>query len=147
MGLQLYEKRNSDAVFSCEFWEISKNTFSYRTPPVAASVKNVIGLTMFYLSPVFFYWTFLVYFISTEKWSKQGKYPDGVQIFTFFWNIYLSDVKNFKKNVGSGNLIRKSVNENLMLQFSWLEEFRWGKFSGWWTLDELQYENGSNDQL
>ena len=24
-------------VFSCEFWEISKTTFSYRTPPVAAS--------------------------------------------------------------------------------------------------------------
>ena len=24
-------------VFSCEFWEISKNTFSHRTPPVAAS--------------------------------------------------------------------------------------------------------------
>ena len=25
-------------VFSCEFCETSKNTFSYRTPPVAASV-------------------------------------------------------------------------------------------------------------
>ena len=25
-------------VFSCEFCKISKNTFSYRTPPVAASV-------------------------------------------------------------------------------------------------------------
>ena len=25
-------------VFSWEFYEISKNTFSYRTPPVAASV-------------------------------------------------------------------------------------------------------------
>ena len=25
-------------MFSCEFWEISKNTFFYRTPPVAASV-------------------------------------------------------------------------------------------------------------
>ena len=25
-------------LFSCEFDEISKNTFSYRTPPVAASV-------------------------------------------------------------------------------------------------------------
>ena len=25
-------------VFSCEFGETSKNTFSYRTPPVAASV-------------------------------------------------------------------------------------------------------------
>ena len=24
-------------VFSCEFFEISKNTFSYRTPPVATS--------------------------------------------------------------------------------------------------------------
>ena len=24
-------------VFSCEFCEISKNTFSYKTPPVAAS--------------------------------------------------------------------------------------------------------------
>ena len=26
-------------MFSCEFCEISKNTFSYRTPPVAASGK------------------------------------------------------------------------------------------------------------
>ena len=24
-------------VFSCEFWEISKNNVSYKTPPVAAS--------------------------------------------------------------------------------------------------------------
>ena len=31
-------------VFSCEFCEISKNTFSYRTPPVAASVyKAYLG--------------------------------------------------------------------------------------------------------
>ena len=29
---------DSGLVFSCEFCEISKNTFSYRTPPVAASV-------------------------------------------------------------------------------------------------------------
>ena len=26
-------------MFSCGFWEISKNIFSYRTPPVAASVS------------------------------------------------------------------------------------------------------------
>ena len=31
---------------------------------------------------------------------------------------------------------------NLMLQFSWLEEFRLEKLFVWWTLDELQYENG-----
>ena len=29
-------------VFSCEFCEISKNTFSYRTPPVAASGHSKI---------------------------------------------------------------------------------------------------------
>ena len=29
-------------VFSCEFCEICKSTFSYRTPPVAASAENAI---------------------------------------------------------------------------------------------------------
>ena len=38
-------------------------------------------------------------------------------------------------------------NENLLLKFSWLEEFRKGKVSGWWTLDERQYENVLKDQL
>ena len=31
------EKETQAQVFSCEFYEISKNTFPYRTPPVAAS--------------------------------------------------------------------------------------------------------------
>ena len=31
-------KRDTGQVFSCEFCKISKNTFSYRTPSVAASV-------------------------------------------------------------------------------------------------------------
>ena len=31
-------------MFSCEFCETPKDTFSYRTPPVAASVKNVAAL-------------------------------------------------------------------------------------------------------
>ena len=30
---------------------------------------------------------------------------------------------------------------NLMLQFSWLEEFRQGNVSWWWTLDQLQTIN------
>ena len=29
-------------VFSCEFYEISKNTFSYRAPPVAASESTML---------------------------------------------------------------------------------------------------------
>ena len=32
------KKETLAQVFSCEFCEIAKNTFSFRTPPVAASV-------------------------------------------------------------------------------------------------------------
>ena len=34
----LLQKETLAQVFSCEFCQVSKNTFSYRTPPVAASV-------------------------------------------------------------------------------------------------------------
>ena len=34
------KKETVAQVFSCKFCEISMNTFSYRTPPVAASVKR-----------------------------------------------------------------------------------------------------------
>ena len=33
-------------VFSCEFCEISKNTFSYRKPPVTACVDNAVFIQM-----------------------------------------------------------------------------------------------------
>ena len=36
--LQFYLKKTLAQVFSCKFCEIFKNTFSYRIPPVAASV-------------------------------------------------------------------------------------------------------------
>ena len=36
--LRNFAKFTGKQVFSCEFWEISKNSFSCRTPPVAASV-------------------------------------------------------------------------------------------------------------
>ena len=35
----LFKKETLAQVFSCEFCEISRNTFSYRTTPVAASVN------------------------------------------------------------------------------------------------------------
>ena len=35
--IKLQNKETLAQVFSCEFCEISKNTFFYRTPPVAAS--------------------------------------------------------------------------------------------------------------
>ena len=40
--LQHYQKRDSGTGASCEFCEISKNNFSYRTPPVAVSASNTV---------------------------------------------------------------------------------------------------------
>ena len=50
-------------------------------------------------------------FISFQQKNeiKQGKYYDEVQIFTFFSSIDLFDVKDFKRNLTDGNLIRKRV--------------------------------------
>ena len=41
--LNFIKKETLTQVFSCRLWEISKNTFCYRTPPVAVSVltKNI----------------------------------------------------------------------------------------------------------
>ena len=41
ISLQLYYKETLARVFSCEFCKISKNTFSYRTPPVTASDEKL----------------------------------------------------------------------------------------------------------
>ena len=38
-----FKKGTPTQVFSCEFCEISKSTFSYRTPPVAASEIGLIN--------------------------------------------------------------------------------------------------------
>ena len=44
--------RNLAQVFPCEFCEISKKTFSYRTPPVAASgINGVNGVTVDFEQP------------------------------------------------------------------------------------------------
>ena len=40
-GLQLYQKETLAQAFSCEFCEISRNTFYYRTPLLAASENSI----------------------------------------------------------------------------------------------------------
>ena len=53
--LQLIKKETLQQVFSCEFCEISKNTFSYRTPPVAASgikIFDILSEPGFYECPL-----------------------------------------------------------------------------------------------
>ena len=82
-----------------------------------------LQFSIFLLS--FFIEDFVFISFQQENEIKKGKYPDGVQIFTFFSSIDLCDFKDFKRNLANDNLIRKRVfKENLMLQFSWFEEFR-----------------------
>ena len=42
--INFIKKETLAQVFSCEFCEISKNTFSYRTPPAAASAARFDAL-------------------------------------------------------------------------------------------------------
>ena len=59
-------------VFSCEFCEISQNTFSYRTPPVAASDFCIIGIQYHGVryklcaTPLFCPWIFIFGFVMTS---------------------------------------------------------------------------------
>ena len=61
--------------------------------------------------------------------------------------IDLFDVKDFKRNSTDGIWSGDVFKEYLMLQFWWLQKFRLGKVSRWWTLGEFQYENDLNDHL
>ena len=77
-------------VFSGEFCEISKNIFSYRTPPIAAS-----GIPWFYLSGTSLYysrskseilwravksWSIKKLFLKISQYSQE-KRPEGLQLY------------------------------------------------------------------
>ena len=47
------KKESLAQVFSCKFCEISKNTFFYRTPPVAASENEHYYLTSVFIQKLF----------------------------------------------------------------------------------------------
>ena len=67
-----------------------------------------------------FSWRFLVYFISTEKWSGKREMPCwGSNIYFFAW-VSICLTSKIWKEIWSENVFKG----NLMLQFSWLEEFR-----------------------
>ena len=112
---------------------------------VSFSIKLQTGATASNLSRVFC-WRFRIYFISTEKWDEKREIPwwsSNIYFeYRFVWRQRFQI--NFWQMV---NWLETVFKKNLMLQYSRLEEFRQGKVSGWWTLDELQYENGLKDQL
>ena len=109
--------------------------------------NKVTAATASDLSRVFT-WIFFVYFISTEKWNEKWEIPWWSSNFDFFARVSICLTSKILKEIWQmviwpGNRFKG----NLLLQLSWLEEFRSGKVSGWWTRDELQYQNDSKDQL
>ena len=93
-----------------------------------------------------FSWRFLVYFISTEKWNEKREIPWWSSNLYFFARASICFTSKISKEIWQIVIWSENVFKgNLMLQ--WLQEFCQGKVSGWWTLDELQYENGWRYQL
>ena len=41
LGLQIFKEKTQTVMFSCEIYEMFKNIFFYRAPPMAASTKNI----------------------------------------------------------------------------------------------------------
>ena len=60
------KKETLAQVFSCEFGETFKNTFSYRTPPVAASVYSGLEETISGLGVPILWISFELYMFSNE---------------------------------------------------------------------------------
>ena len=55
----VFRKETLAQMFLCEFCEFFKNTFSYRTPPIAASASNLMGPPVLKLLEFLeFFWNF-----------------------------------------------------------------------------------------
>ena len=122
------------------FLEILQNSQENTCAKVSFLIKAEV--TASYLSHVLS-WRFLVYFISTEKWNEKRKIPRQSSNIYFFARVSICLTSRISKEIWQMVVWSKNVFKgNLKLQFSWLEEFRQGKVCGWWTLDQLQYENG-----
>ena len=92
--------------FTAEVLKLLQNSQESICGRVSFLIKLQAASDLFRL----FSWQFLVYLISTEKWSEKR------EILCWSSNIYFScssidlfDVKDFKRNFRDGNLIRKCV--------------------------------------
>ena len=75
-GLNLIKKKTLAQVFSCQFCEISKNTFSYRRPPVAAAdFFKCLFVTSHTLPPPLLYsevlFLFLILYLGAPFYKKK----------------------------------------------------------------------------
>ena len=90
----------------------------------------------------------LVYFISTEKWNEEREIPCWSSNIYFFSRVSVCFTSKISKEIWQVVIWSENVFKgNLMLQVFMVRGKGRGKVSGWWTLDELQYENDLKDQL
>ena len=121
-------------------YAISSNFCKKRFSGMLSALQFSIFLVSSFIEDFLF-----ILFQQKNKIKKENTLM-GVQIFTILLEHCLTSKISkeiWQMAIWSENMFK----ENLMLQFSWLQEFRYGKFSGWWTLDKLQYENSLRDQL
>ena len=124
------------------FQNFSKNIFSAMFSALQYSSLNYESCLLLLMV------SFLLHF--NKKWNQKReilKWNSNIHFFVRQMND-LFDMKDIQisKEILQMVIWSENVFEgNLMLQFSWLEEFRWGMLS--WTLDQIQYKNSFNDGL
>ena len=87
------KKETLTQVFSCEFWEISKNTFFYKTPSVAASVQYEQFLCIMLAS----FLGVLITTLKTNFFQSETQWRSWLIYITYGW-LALSqilDITNF----------------------------------------------------
>ena len=121
------------SIFQKEHWKCSvrksvckilQNSQENTCSKVSFLIKLQAEVTASDLSCVFS-WRFLVFFISTEKWDEKREIPRWSSNIYFFARASICLMSKISKEIWqmviwSQNLFK----ENMMLQFSWLEEFR-----------------------
>ena len=125
-------KRESLAlVFSCEFCEISKNTFFYRTPPVAAPIQSAVSISVFFESEPTMndspYWRFTC--SNLDKADSRASFFNAIALGLEWlvescWKVKI--LKRYFKNYESGHckvLLKIDVQE-ILYAIKWCSKSR-----------------------
>ena len=89
-------------MFSCEFCKISKNTFSYRTPMVAASVFIEIGYCLSLYNYKENLWSFMIYFEENVHWN----WLPNLTTYVFKGHVKMVKIYMLKFNVSILNSLK-----------------------------------------
>ena len=132
----LSEAATGSVLLEKAFLEILQNSQESTCDKVSFLIKLQVEVTASDLSCVFS-WRFLVYIISTEKmrWKKWNTLME-FKYLLFCSNIDLFDVKNFKRNLTDGNLIRKCVWREFDVAIFMVRGILLGK--SFWTVNTWQ---------